>query len=61
VSPCMNEEPRDSDHVGKTRNGNRGTRVSVDELVAKSQTVFERVVPILERAASRIRSRLTRK
>ncbi len=33
-----------------------GTRVSVDELVAKSHSVFDRVVPLLERAAERLRS-----
>jgi hypothetical protein len=39
----------------------RGTKVSVDELVAKSRTVLDRVVPIFERAASKLRSRLIRK
>lgn len=39
----------------------RGTKVTVDELVAKSHTVFHRVVPMLERAAARIRARFTGK
>ena len=39
----------------------RGTKVTVDELVAKSHSVFERVVPYLERAATKIRARLARK
>ena len=37
------------------------TRVSVDELVAKGRTVVDRVKPIVERAAARLRSRLGRK
>lgn len=44
---------------GKRRSQGRkraGTRVSVDELVEKSHTVFDRVVPLLERAAERLRS-----
>jgi hypothetical protein len=39
----------------------RGTKVSVDELVAKSRTVLDRVAPIFERAASKIRARLRAK
>jgi hypothetical protein len=45
----------------KSARRSRGTKVSVDELVAKSRTVLDRVVPIFERAASKIRSRLARK
>ncbi|MBA2540447.1 MAG: hypothetical protein H0V17_12475 [Deltaproteobacteria bacterium] len=39
----------------------RGTKVTVDELVAKSHTVFDRVTPLLERAAAKIRARFTSK
>jgi hypothetical protein len=38
-----------------------GTRVSVDELVAKGRTIVDRVKPYVTRAASRIRARLGRK
>jgi hypothetical protein len=38
----------------------RGTRVSVDELVAKSHSVFDRVGPLVERAKQQLR-RFTRK
>lgn len=54
-------------HANDTRESDKqpakkgGTRVSVDELVDKSHTVFDRVVPLLERAAERIRARFTRK
>jgi hypothetical protein len=53
-------DTRDSDKRRATRKRG-GTRVSVDELVDKSHTVFDRVVPYLERAAERIRHRFTRK
>jgi hypothetical protein len=45
----------------KSARRRRGTKVTVDELVAKSHTVFDRVVPLLERAAARLRARLTGK
>ena len=48
-------EPRDS-HKRPARRKRGGTRVSVDELVAKSHSVFDRVVPLLERAAAKLRS-----
>jgi hypothetical protein len=38
-----------------------GTRVSVDELVAKGRTVVDRVRPLVQRATSRIRARIGRK
>lgn len=38
----------------------RGTRVSVDELVAKGRTVVDRVRPMVDRVAAKIRSRLGR-
>lgn len=45
----------------RAKRGPRGTRVSVDELVAKGRTVIDRVRPIVKRAADRVRSRLGRK
>ena len=37
-----------------------GTRVTVDELVAKSRTVIDRVRPLVKRTIDRVRSRLAR-
>lgn len=37
------------------------TRVSVDELVAKGRTVYERVRPVVVRMIGRIRARLARR
>jgi len=45
----------------RSRVRKESTRVSVDELVAKSHSVFDRVVPLLARAAERLRVRLGRK
>lgn len=38
-----------------------GTRVSVDELVAKGRSIVDRVRPFIERASNKFRSRLGRK
>jgi len=38
----------------------RGTRASVDELIAKSRTVVDRIGPIVKRAAARVRRRFQR-
>lgn len=35
-----------------------GTRASVDELIAKSRTIVDRVRPLVERVARRVRRRL---
>lgn len=42
------------------KRGPRGVSVSVDEIVAKGRTVVDRVKPIIERATTKIRSRLGR-
>jgi hypothetical protein len=66
----VERDPRDAAHAeAKARRGpHGGTRASVDELIAKSRTVLDRVQPVFERVAarldrlaSRIRSRLSRK
>jgi hypothetical protein len=44
---------------GARRGGHR-SRVSVDELVAKGHSVFDRVRPIVDRVVDRVRSRLGR-
>jgi hypothetical protein len=54
----VNDRTEDRKRAKRSR---RGTKVSVDELVAKSHSVFDRVVPIFERAAAKIRDRFTRK
>lgn len=40
------------------RRGPPPTKVSVDELVAKGRTVFDRVRPIVERFVGRVKARL---
>jgi hypothetical protein len=42
------------------RRGPRGTRVTVDELIAKGRSIVERIRPMFERVVSRVR-RLGRK
>ena len=44
----------------RARPQRRGTRVSVDELVAKGRTFVDRVRPTVERVVSKVRSRLGR-
>jgi hypothetical protein len=41
-------------------NGSRGTRASVDELIAKGRTIVDRIRPVVDRVASRIRRRFHR-
>ncbi|MBS1119533.1 MAG: hypothetical protein H6Q90_1761 [Deltaproteobacteria bacterium] len=41
----------------RARKGPRGTRVSVDELIARSRSAVDRVMAMLERATSKLRSR----
>lgn len=45
----------------KAKHGPAGTRVSIDDLVAKSRTVVDRVRPLVGRVVSRVRARLGRK
>lgn len=45
----------------KAKRGPKGTRASVDELIAKGRTVVDRVRPIVDRVAKRVRARLRRK
>jgi hypothetical protein len=45
-------------HGYRSPRGARGTRASVDELIAKSRTVVDRVRPLVKRAAARVRRRL---
>ena len=59
----VEQEPEDAARAERTarRGPHHGTRVSVDELVAKSRTVIDRERPLVERAIGKVRSRLRRK
>ena len=56
---------RDPDDASKAeaqaKRGPHGTRVSIDELVAKGQTVVERVRPMVSRVVGNLRARFGRK
>jgi hypothetical protein len=45
----------------RARRGRRSTRVSIDELIAKGQSVIDRVRPAVERTVGKLRARFTRK
>lgn len=45
----------------RARRGPQGTRISLDEMVAKSRTVVDRVRSIVDRALGRLRARFGRK
>lgn len=55
-------EPTDAKRAEEAaRKGPRGgTRVSVDDLVAKGRTVIDRVRPIVDRVVDRVRSKMSR-
>jgi len=56
---------RDPDDAAKAearaKRGPRGTRVSIDELVAKGHTVVDRVRPMVSRVVGNLRARFGRK
>ena len=56
---------RDPDDAAKAeaqaKRGPRSTRVSIDELVTKGQTVVERVRPMVSRVVGNLRARFGRK
>jgi hypothetical protein len=54
------DEAARAERAGK-RGPASGARATVDELVAKGRTVIDRVRPMVERVASRIRTRLSSK
>lgn len=57
----VESSPREADRAErKARKGPRGTRVSLDELMAKGRSIVDRVKPMVERATSKLRSRLNR-
>ena len=59
----VDERPGDAHRAeDAARKGpHKGPRVSVDELVAKGRTVFDRVRPMVERVVGRVRARLSKK
>lgn len=58
----VEQEPAEAARAeAKAKRGPGHARVSIDELVAKGRTVVDRVKPIVERAAARLRSRFGRK
>jgi len=62
---AKNYVERDPDDAAKAeekaKRGPLGTRVSIDELVAKGQTVVERVRPMVEKVVGNLRARFGRK
>ncbi|MGN6110700.1 MAG: hypothetical protein ACTHU0_36695 [Kofleriaceae bacterium] len=58
----VESSPEDAERAERTaKRGPHGTRVSVDDLVAKSRTMIDRVRPMVERAAAKLRATLSRK
>lgn len=58
----VEREPEDAEKSEqRAKRGPFGTRVSVDELVAKGHTVIERIRPVVDRVVGNIRSRFGRK
>jgi hypothetical protein len=59
----VEREPEDATRAEqKARRGPQaGTRVSVDELLAKGKSVVDRIRPYVDRAADKVRARLNRK
>lgn len=42
------------------KRGPHGTKVSIDELVAKGRTVIDRVRPVVERVVERVKAKLSK-
>ncbi len=59
----VEKNPHDAERAEKQaqRGPSARTRVSVDELVAKGRTVIDRVRPMFDRVAAKVRSRFGRK
>lgn len=58
----VQQKPKEAARAEKeAQRGPHPTRVSLDEMVAKSRTVVDRVRPFVERALGRLRARLGRK
>lgn len=53
------EEAARAERAGKRGPGS--VRTSIDELIAKGQTVVDRMRPVVERAVDKVKSRLARK
>jgi hypothetical protein len=58
----VEQAPYDAAHAERNaRRGPPSTRVSLDELMAKGRTVVERIRPIVDRIAGKLRARFGRK
>jgi hypothetical protein len=54
----VEREPHDAERAERAaKRGPHGTKVSVDELVAKGRTVFDRMRPLVSRVVARARKR----
>ena len=54
-------EPEAAKHAEeRAKRGPHGTKVSIDELVAKGRTVIDRVRPIVERVVERVKARFSK-
>ncbi len=57
----VESSPREADRAErKARKGPTGSRVSLEELMAKGRGLVDRVRPMVERATAKLRSRLNR-
>jgi hypothetical protein len=59
----VERDPEAAAHAeAKARRGpQHGTRASVDDLIAKSRTIVDRIRPFVDRVAERVRRRLHRR
>jgi hypothetical protein len=58
----VEQHPAEAERAERqAKRGPAGTRVSLDDLLARGRTVVDRVRPIVERAIGRLRARIARK
>ncbi len=54
----VEENPEEAARAEQAAKAGPGSKVSIDELVAKGRTVIDRVKPMVERAVDKVRSKL---
>jgi hypothetical protein len=54
-------EPQEAARAERVAKRGPHAGISLDEMIAKGHTVFERVRPVVDRAVSRLRARFSRK
>jgi len=54
-------KPEEARAERRARRGPQPTRISIDEMIARSRTVVERVRPVVHRVLGKLRARLVRK